>query len=60
MFQFHNQLPNNISQSQEDNFTKELELDNDSYIVTIKKVKPSLISIKCENKFDYLQYMIIQ
>ena len=52
--QFPNQLPNNISQSQEDNFTKELELDNDSYIVTIKKVKPSLISIKCENKFDYL------
>ena len=52
--QFTNQLPNNNSQSQEENFTKELELDNDSYIVTIKKVKPSQISIKCENKFDYL------
>ena len=52
--QFPNQLPNNNSQYQEENFTKELELDNDSYIVTIKKVKPSLISIKCENKFDYL------
>ena len=52
--QFPNQLPNNNSQYQEENFTKELELDNDSYIVTIKKVKPSQISIKCENKFDYL------
>ena len=54
MIQFPNQLANNNSQYQEENFTKELELDNDSYIVTIKKVKPSLISIKCENKFDYL------
>ena len=54
MFQNPNQLANNNSQYQEENFTKELELDNDSYIVTIKKVKPSLISIKCENKFDYL------
>ena len=54
MFQIPNQLANNNSQYQEENFTKELELDNDSYIVTIKKVKPSLISIKCENKFDYL------
>ena len=52
--QFPNQLPNNNRQSQEENFTKELELDNDSYILTIKKVKPSQISIKCENKFDYL------
>lgn len=50
MIQNNNQ---NIKHS-DDNFKKELELDDETYILKIKKIKPSRISIKCENKFDYL------
>jgi len=45
---------NDNTKHSDDNFKKELELDNETYILKIKKVKPSRISIKCENKFDYL------
>lgn len=49
---FNNNQNNN--QATEENYKKELELDNETYILQIKKTKPSQISIKCENKFDYL------
>ena len=52
----NNQMMNNNndnSKPSDDNFKKELELDNETYILKIKKIKPSRISIKCENKFDY-------
>ena len=52
----NNQMNNNIDNTKQsdDNFNKELELDNETYILKIKKIKPSRISMKCENKFDYL------
>jgi len=49
---FNNNQNNN--QATEENYKKELELDNETYILQIKKTKPSQISIKCENKFEYL------
>jgi len=49
----YNNIDNNI-QNSEEKFSRELKLGNEIYIIKIKKIKPSQISIICENKFDYL------
>ena len=38
----------------EEKFSKELKLYDEIYILKIKKIKPSQIEIRCENKFNYL------
>jgi len=47
--QKYNNMPSN-----EEKFSKELKLDDEIYILKIKKIKPSQIVIRCENKFNYL------
>ena len=49
----YNTIGNNM-QNSEEKFSRELKLGNEIYIIKIKKIKPSQISIICENKFDYL------
>ena len=49
----YNNIDNNM-QNSEEKFSRELKLGNEIYIIKIKKIKPSQISIICENKFDYL------
>ena len=45
---------NNNMPYNEEKFSKELKLDDEIYILKIKKIKPSQIEIRCENKFNYL------
>ena len=45
---------NNNMPYNEEKFSKELKLDDEIYILKIKKIKPSQIVIRCENKFNYL------
>ena len=49
----YNNIGNNMK-NDEEKFSRGLKLDNEIYIIKIKKIKPSQISIICENKFDYL------
>ena len=49
----YNNIDNNM-QNSEEKFSRELKLGNEIYIIKVKKIKPSQISIICENKFDYL------
>jgi hypothetical protein len=49
----YNTIGNNM-QNSEEKFSRELKLGNEIYIIKVKKIKPSQISIICENKFDYL------
>ena len=49
----YNNIDNNM-QNSEEKFIRELKLGNEIYIIKVKKIKPSQISIICENKFDYL------
>ena len=53
MIQLTGNKDNNMP-SNEEKFSKELKLDDEIYILKIKKIKPSQIVIRCENKFNYL------
>jgi len=53
MNQLTSKKDNNMP-SNEEKFSKELKLDDEIYILKIKKIKPSQIVIRCENKFNYL------
>lgn len=52
---------NQTNQTTNESYTKCLKLEDDTYNITIKKIKTYQISIDCENQFDYLsthQYSI--
>ena len=46
--------PNTLEKKKEEKYSIELPLDDEKYIVTIIKNNSSQISLKCENKFDFL------
>ena len=55
-FQYQ-QGPNTLETKKEEKYSIELPLDDEKYIVTIiKKKNSSQITLKCENKFDFLSY----
>ena len=54
MNQLTSNKDNNNMPYNEEKFSKELKLDDEIYILKIKKIKPSQIEIRCENKFNYL------
>ena len=58
MDMFQNQKgPNTLETKQEEKYSIELPLDDENYIVTIiKKKNSSQITLKCENKIDFLSY----
>ena len=45
---------NTLEKKKEEKYSIELPLDDEKYIVTIIKKNSSQISLKCENKFDFL------
>ena len=44
----------NYNTNPNDYFTKELLLDNETYILKVSKINPSRILFKCQHKYDYL------
>ena len=50
----HNIINAGNNSIQPEVFTKYLKLDDEIYILKIQKINSSQISIKCENKYDYL------
>ena len=58
---FMNPITNQASQATNKSYIKCLKLEEETYNIKIKKLKPYQISIECENQFDYLsthQYSI--
>lgn len=58
---FMNQMSNQANQATNESYIKCLKLEEETYNIKIKKLKPYQISIECENQFDYLsthQYSI--
>ncbi len=49
-----NNMMINDSPNPNNYFTKELLLDNETYILKVSKINPSRIFIKCQHKYDYL------
>ena len=45
---------NNLLENIQDVYTKEIEFDEEIYILKLMKINDSKISLKCENKYDYL------
>ena len=58
---FMNPMSNQVNQATNESYIKCLKLEEETYNIKIKKLKPYQISIECENQFDYLsthQYSI--